>query len=482
MGIGGWFDAEPEVPRRTDKPKNQVPGSWPRGLASDEISGVHPGVVIARKYRLIRRLAEGGMAEVWAAQNVFTQRDFAIKFILPQLVKSPEIVGRFLQEARTTGRLRHPSIIDVFDVGRTESGKPFIVMELLSGESLENRLNRLGRLSPLDTCVLMAHVARALDLAHHAGIVHRDLSPANVFIARDASGEEIPKILDFGVSKLIGAPADARVQTGSGAVLGSPAYMSPEQARGADSVDARTDVWTLGVLCYEALSGRAPFEAKNYNALMLAIMTVPHTPLGDLMPELSEALVDVVEGCLIKDRAARTPTALEVAEQLEHVAHCLERGRASNRRRSTDRLPRAERPTPVPEAARMPARAYPLGVRCWQFLTRTAPPKGVVAASGALGGTAVGLALGVALSGNAPPPLERALPALSSVAHKSPVARAQPPEVPSSAPQRAEKDLVRAAARGLGIDKKKNAAASKRRRRRAAPARVALLPRDKNPY
>ncbi|MCA9594560.1 MAG: serine/threonine protein kinase [Myxococcales bacterium] len=439
---------------------------------------MHPGVVIARKYRLIRRLAEGGMAEVWAAQNVLTQRDFAIKLILPQLAKSPEILGRFLQEARTTGRLRHPSIVDVFDVGQTETGKPFIVMELLHGESLEDRLNRERRLAPLAVSVMLVHVARALDLAHRAGIVHRDLSPANVFLARTPNGDEIPKILDFGVSKLMDSPADVRVRTGNGAVLGSPGYMSPEQARGADTVDARTDVWTLGVLLYEALSGQPPFDAKNYNALMLAIMTVPHTPLGVLMPELPDELVDVVESCLVKDREARTQSAEDVAKQLDHVVRVLEQ--SPRRRRVTDRLPLPDRVTPLPRAARMPPRTYPLGIRCWQFLSRSVPPKGVVAASGALGGTAVGLALGVALSANAPPsPLEARLPALARVAQRVEVAEAEPAVKTAPASAKAttprEKDLVRAAARGLGI-------AAKKPKRGKRATKLALLPRSKNPY
>ncbi|HMR74752.1 MAG TPA: serine/threonine-protein kinase, partial [Polyangiaceae bacterium] len=152
------------------------------------------------------------MAEVWAAQNLLTDRQFAIKLVLPSLAARPDIVERFLQEARATGRLKHPAIVDVFDVGRAEDGRPFMVMELLRGCTLDQHIRSVGTLDPLTASVLMGRVARALVVAHRAGVVHRDLSSANIFLAASRDGKPWPKILDFGVSKLM-RPRDRRVRT-----------------------------------------------------------------------------------------------------------------------------------------------------------------------------------------------------------------------------------------------------------------------------
>ncbi|MCK6534110.1 MAG: serine/threonine protein kinase [Polyangiaceae bacterium] len=439
-----------------------------------------PGDLVSGKYRLVRRLGMGGMAEVWAATNVLMQRDFAVKFILPALADNAEAVDRFFQEAQAAGRVRHPSIVDVVDVGHGPDGQPFLVMELLAGESLESRLTREGTLGDLVTSVILSQIARALDLAHRAGVVHRDLSSANVFLTTDAQGSEpLPKILDFGVSKILTPGLEARVKTGNGAVLGSPAYMSPEQARGAENVDARTDVWTLGVLMYECLTGRPPFRASNYNALMLAIVAAPHQPVLQKAPRVDVELAGLVESCLVKDREARVQTALEVAEGLEAVARRLSHpGRVGGqKRRATDRLsrdlPRVSIGT-LPAGARLPTAAFPVGVRCWQFLTRRAPPGGLMV-GGALGGTAVGLAMGVAIAASSAPERRAEAPGVALV---DPVHVAEPQGSPAPAPEptpEADVDLVRATARALGV-KKKTAAVP-----RGVATAVAEAPR-KNPY
>lgn len=422
------------------------------------------------------------MAEVWAATNVLTQRDFAVKFILPALAGNGEAVDRFFQEAKAAGRVRHPSIVDVFDVGHGPDGQPFLVMELLGGESLESRLGREKTLDGLTTAVFISQIARALELAHRAGVVHRDLSTANVFLATDPhGGEPLPKILDFGVSKIVSPGLEVRVKTGNGAVLGSPAYMSPEQARGAENVDARTDVWTLGVLMYECLSGSPPFRASNYNALMLAIVSVAHEPLAERAPRVDPELARLVESCLVKDREARVQSALEVAEELERVARRLSHpGRVGGqRRRATDRLSsRAPLVTSgsVPPGARLPASAFPMGVRCWQFITRRAPPGGLMV-GGALGGTAIGLALGVAVATRQPPAAAAVAPA-PRAQQVTPARSAEPvgrPHVSAPAPGNDDTDLVRATARALGV-KKAPALAPQ-----PPSTAVAALPR-KNPY
>ncbi len=301
------------------------------------------GDKIAGRYRLLRRLASGGMGEVWAASNELTNRDFAIKFLLKEFASNDEAYNRFVREAETTGKLQHPSIVDVFDVAQTVDGRPFIVMELLAGGSLHEKLEREGTLPQAQVAAYFSQISMALDLAHRAGIVHRDLSASNIFLAKSRDGGgTLPKILDFGVSKHLGQN-DGAFQTCHGAVLGNPLYMSPEQARGAEQVDARTDEWSLGVLMYQCLTGVAAFSSRNYNALMVDIMTRPHRPLLELAPAVDRSLAAVVEACLIKDRTHRVGSAGELAERLAAVARRLGRegdgGRDAPRRRSTDRLP-----------------------------------------------------------------------------------------------------------------------------------------------
>jgi serine/threonine-protein kinase len=370
------------------------------------------------------------MAEVWSATNVLTGREFAIKLILPSLCRNSEAVERFFLEAEAAGRLRHPSIVDVFDVGRTNEGRPFLVMERLRGESLEQRLRERGRLRELETCVLVSQLARALSMAHEAGVVHRDLSTANVFLSSGSDGGEVPKILDFGVSKITDRGLGNRVRTGDGAVLGSPGYMSPEQACGAENVDHQSDVWSLGVLAYECLSGRTPFTALNYNALMLAIVTVPHRPLGELMREIDPELVGIVESCLVKDRAHRTRNALVLGEQLEAVARRLALGRrvAGPSRRATDRLPQS-----------LP----PPGARLWQLVGRR-PVAGVVAG---VTTTALGILVGVAIAGSEPKDSNPETRAARDVSAPAVLVQTPAPRAKSDP----ELDLVRATARGLGV-------------------------------
>lgn len=278
------------------------------------------------------------MGEVWLARNERTQRDFAIKIMLPGLVSSPEAVRRFVQEARATGRIHHPSIVEVFDAGKTSDGRPYLVMELLRGESLEDRLRRVGGLTEVELCILLSQVAAALALAHEAGLVHRDLSGSNIFLAKSADGDvEIPKILDFGVSKILdGSPS----RTIHGALLGSPAYMSPEQAEGAEGVDSRTDIWSLGVLAYQALSGRFPFGGRTTSAVMMGVLTKNHRPLISVLPTVDPELARLVEACLVKDRERRLCTAAALAVGLQDIALRLSAGEAwpMTPRRPADRL------------------------------------------------------------------------------------------------------------------------------------------------
>ncbi len=279
---------------------------------------VQPGDLISGKYRLLRLLGAGGMGSVWAARNELTDRDFAIKFLLPALAQNKEALHRFFLEARACGQIKHPAVVDVYDMGQAEDGSPYLVMELLEGEGFDHRLHRSGVFRPAEAAAWIAFVARGLEEAHVRGLVHRDLKPGNIFFALDDRGDVIPKVLDFGVSKATGRSVDF-VKTTTGAVLGSPAYMSPEQAKGETDVDGRSDVWSLGVILYEALTGQVPFDAPNYNALMVAIMMQPHRPVLEVAPTVPPELAQIVDHALAKDKLARIGTARELADRLEAV-------------------------------------------------------------------------------------------------------------------------------------------------------------------
>lgn len=277
------------------------------------------GELISGKYRLQRVLGAGSMGSVWAARNELTNRDFAIKFLLPELSKNQEAVNRFFLEARACGQIRHPAIVDVYDMGQAEDGSPYLVMELLEGEGFDARLTRAGTMRPVDACRYVALIARGLEEAHTRGLIHRDLKPGNIFFSIDKSGDVFPKVLDFGISKETSSEHFDCIKTSTGTVLGSPAYMSPEQAKGELDVDARTDVWALGVILYEALTGQLPFDANNYNALMLVIITEPHRPVLQMNPQVPVELANLIDHCLQKDRDVRMPTAGELGDALERV-------------------------------------------------------------------------------------------------------------------------------------------------------------------
>jgi serine/threonine-protein kinase len=260
------------------------------------------------------------MGSVWAARNELTDRDFAVKFLHPRLADNKEALHRFFLEARACGQIKHPAVVDVYDMGQAEDGSPYLVMELLEGEGFDQRLARAGCFRPSEAAAWIAFVARGLEEAHVRGLVHRDLKPGNIFFALDDRGDVIPKILDFGVSKATSPRDGDFVKTSTGAVLGSPAYMSPEQARGDLDIDGRSDVWSLGVILYEALTGKPPFDAPNYNALMLAIITKAHRPVCQVAPGVPAELSQVVDMALQKDAPKRIRTARELADRLEMVA------------------------------------------------------------------------------------------------------------------------------------------------------------------
>jgi len=238
------------------------------------------GVVVEQKYELVRLLGEGGMGSVWVAKNLTLDCHVALKLMRSDLARSvPGAAERMLTEARAAASIHHPAIVQIFDFGRTRDGDPFISMELLDGESLSGTLKRRERLPATKAVQVLMPIADALVVAHSSGVVHRDLKPDNILLARLADGRVQPKILDFGIAKL--EASSSPKLTLDGTVLGSPAYMSPEQARGESEIDLRVDVWAFSVMLYELVTGCTPFAGESYNALLYSIMGQEPLTLAD---------------------------------------------------------------------------------------------------------------------------------------------------------------------------------------------------------
>ena len=233
-----------------------------------------PGRVVAERYRLESQLGEGGMGTIWKAEHLVLGSPVALKILDRDVTREPEALVRFNREAQAAAALRSPHVVQILDFGIDED-LPFIAMELLEGETLAARLLREKRLEAIETARVVTHVARAIAKAHSLGIVHRDLKPDNVFLVRNAE-VEIAKVLDFGVAKVAPASLGAKGQrTRTGSLLGTPFYMSPEQAQGNKEVDYRTDLWALGVIAFECLTGKRPFESEGLGDLVLSICVRP---------------------------------------------------------------------------------------------------------------------------------------------------------------------------------------------------------------
>jgi serine/threonine-protein kinase len=281
------------------------------------------GDIVAAKYRIDGFIGEGGMGAVLAATHLLTSKRVALKWLRPELAADHGAIQRFMREAQAAGRIDHPNVVNVHDVGEHE-GSTFLVMEMLHGESMSAAMDR-GELDSRAVIQLLLPAMRGVAAAHKMGVVHRDLKPDNIFLCRGEDGSfREPKVLDFGISKMSSSDGQLNPRlTRTGAIMGTPYYMSPEQVRGLDDVDHRADIYAFGVILYEALTGRVPFDADSYGALILKIATDTPKRLREVRPELPDELDAVVLRAMAREPAQRFQDVESLARALEPFAEGL---------------------------------------------------------------------------------------------------------------------------------------------------------------
>ena len=339
---------------------------------------ISSGTIVGDKYRLDAPIGQGGMATVWRAVHTTLDRPVAVKFLEAVGVHAQQLADRFLQEAKLAAGLRHRHVVDILDFGVLEGGQPYMVMELLEGQSLAGRYEEGPPVSDWEVVEIVTMVLSGLAAVHDAGILHRDVKPENIFLVQDADGI-FPKLLDFGVSKGFGG--EGRI-TKTGVVVGTPQYMSPEQARGKRDIGLSSDLWSVGVVLYEGFTGQVPFDSENPGDVLISVATEEVPPLEDLRPDLPPAVVEVVHRALSKRPEDRFGDAREMRDALMAVLEGDEMmmGRpdsaliriAYSPGPGTGKLrilsasapppapPRATDPFLVPQAARLPAEAMEL--------------------------------------------------------------------------------------------------------------------------
>jgi eukaryotic-like serine/threonine-protein kinase len=304
-----------------------------------------PGTKLDGRFVVEHELGRGGMSVVLSAQHLGLGRRVAVKLLRPEFVLSADLEGRFLREAQAIARFKSEHVVDVIYVGTLASGIPYFVMEHLSGIDLGALVQKRGPLEVDDVVEYTLQTLEALVEAHRGGIVHRDLKPANLFLTRREDGSAFIKVLDFGVAKLVDSEVtDEGVVTSEGMVLGSPHYMSPEQIQDASAVDARSDIWSVGAVMHELLTGRPPFEAQEIAQVIRAIVTRPYVPPD--RKGLPAALVEILRGCLRKSRGSRFQSALQLASAFQPLV------RTANAQMSIDRILSTRSATVPPPAPR----------------------------------------------------------------------------------------------------------------------------------
>ena len=296
-----------------------------RVVENNELSP--PSGLVAGKYKLTRLLGRGGMGAVWEGTHQSLGTHVAVKFIDAEYAESPEARSRFENEARAAARLRSKHVVEVYDHGVSEDGRPFIVMEYLEGEPLDKRLDRLGRLTAKETAQIVLQVCRALMKAHTANIVHRDLKPENVFLVwDDEERTDIVKVVDFGIAKFTDASMGSSASTRTGSVLGTPYYMSPEQARGLRNVDYRSDLWSVAVIAYRCIVGSLPFEGEAVGDLLVKLCTAPIPVPSQLVQDVPPGFDAWLAKALSREPAERFSSAAQLGESLAAVCGVPVRG------------------------------------------------------------------------------------------------------------------------------------------------------------
>jgi serine/threonine-protein kinase len=275
------------------------------------------GQTIEGKYRIKGLIGEGGMGAVYEGENIRIQRRVAIKVLHPSFTQNEDVMARFQREAQAAGRIGNDHILEVLDLGSLPDGSHFMVLEFLDGEPLSNRIQRVGRMQPSEVAPLARQMLKGLQAAHAAGIVHRDLKPDNIFILKEKAGTpDFVKIIDFGISKFQPLSGDGMKMTRTGAVMGTPYYMSPEQASGSREADARSDLYTAGVILYECVTGHVPFDGETFNQLMFKIVLSEPPPLMEQVPDLDPAFASIILKAMARDVSQRFQTADEFGKAI----------------------------------------------------------------------------------------------------------------------------------------------------------------------
>jgi serine/threonine-protein kinase len=279
--------------------------------------GLNLGEVIDGKYEIVRLLGEGGMGAVYEGINTRIHRRVAIKVLHGNVSGNEEAITRFEREAQAAGRIGSEHIVEVLDLGDLPSGDRYMVMEFLEGEALNDRITR-GRMNPRIVAQMMVDMLEGLKAAHAAGIVHRDLKPDNVFLLTNRNGKkDFVKIVDFGISKFNVVGGEFSM-TRTGAVMGTPYYMAPEQAKGGKEVDHRVDLYAVGVILYQAVVGRVPFDAETFNELLFKIVLETPPSLFEQVEGIDPSFVEIVDRAMAREPAARFQTAVEFQKALQH--------------------------------------------------------------------------------------------------------------------------------------------------------------------
>jgi eukaryotic-like serine/threonine-protein kinase len=407
---------------------------------------LEPGELIEGKYRIVRLLGMGGMGAVYEGENVRIHRRVAIKVLHAGIAENAEAVARFEREAQAAGRIGSERIVGVLDLGDLPNGERFMVMEYLEGDSLSQRVKDHGRIAPAQLRPIMCQLLDGLEAAHNAGIIHRDLKPDNVFLLRAKEGDFV-KILDFGISKFNALGGDPGFKmTKTGAVMGTPYYLSPEQAKGAKEVDQRADLYAAGVILYECVTGHVPFDAETFNGLIMKIAFETPVPPETLSPEVDRAFGSIIAKAMARDPAERFQSAAQFRQALESWAAtgaCVSVPPSAG-----IHLP----PTPIPPAPPAPQLGGTAGAWAASQNMPPPPPKksrvlpiAIATAVGAVALVAVAGVFWMRMSGGVTPAASAAEPE-SSAPIEAPLEPSSPPSASAADPTPQEEPPASASA------------------------------------